>query len=51
MTREELLSKLRSLHSSSDVEKAHGEADDALLVYLADEEIAEAYNAVEKWYA
>ena len=34
-----------------DPEAAHGEADDLLLELIDDEEIANAYNAIEKWYA
>ena len=34
-----------------DPERDHGEADDALLEFIGDAEIAAAYNAIEKWYA
>jgi hypothetical protein len=34
-----------------DAEKPHQDADDALLVYIGDVEIAEAYDLVKKWYA
>lgn len=51
MTRDELLSKLRSLQGSTDPEMSHSEADKLLLAYIGDEEIAEAFDAVPAWYA
>ena len=47
----QLLEKLRSLKDATDIERAHSEADDALIAYIGDPEIKAAYEAVEKWYA
>lgn len=50
--REELLVRLRELHGpSGDIEAQHSIADQALLDYIADPEITEAYEAIERWYA
>lgn len=49
--RAKLLELLRGLNTTFDPETAHGIADDALLAYIADPEIEEAFNTVEKWYA
>jgi hypothetical protein len=49
--REELLRKLAKLAGPQDEEIAHAEADHLLVEYIADPEIAAAYEAVEKWYA
>jgi hypothetical protein len=51
ITKEELIKKLKELAEYWDYEIAHAEADDLLLLYLNDEEIKEAYDSVEKWYA
>lgn len=49
--RAELLARLRGLVAERDVEAAHGDADEALLEYINDPEIREAFEAVPKWYA
>ncbi len=46
-----LIERLERLASLNDRESAHGEADDALIEYINDPEIAAAYSAIEKWYA
>jgi hypothetical protein len=54
MTRDELLAKLRELGNEDDArdpEADHARADDLLLEYINDPEIAEAFNAFDKWYA
>lgn len=51
MTRDELIELLRALAAMDDSETAHARADDALIVFIGDEEIAEVYGAVGKWYA
>lgn len=51
MNKIELIEALKILRLDSDYEKSHGEADELLLRYINDEEIEEAYNALEKWYA
>ena len=51
MTKDELLAKLREIADNLDTEVAHGDADDALLAFIGDDEIREAYDAIDKWYA
>ena len=51
MTKQELLRTLKRCAKSDDTEDAHARADDALVAFIADEEIAAAYAAVAKWYA
>lgn len=36
---------------TGDKEVDHGNADDALLDFINDKEITEAFNSVDKWYA
>ncbi len=52
--REKLLNTLRALANQerpSDIEADHSKADDALIEYINDKEITEAYAKIEKWYA
>lgn len=49
MTKQELLFILN--HPSGDTEVDHCNADDALLEFINDPEITEAFNKTEKWYA
>lgn len=51
MNKQELLFKLRQLSASKDTEAAHSDADKFLLLFIDDQEIADAYNAIDKWYA
>ncbi|KKM80293.1 hypothetical protein LCGC14_1341440 [marine sediment metagenome] len=51
MTREELLKILTDCRVDDDPEVAHVDADGALIDYINDEEIAEAYSKINKWYA
>jgi hypothetical protein len=53
MTKEELIERLKKLRelSDEDTEVAHCDADDALIEYIGDEEIAEAFDNIHKWYA
>ena len=51
MTKAELLALLASCNTFNDPERAHGEADDALIAFINDPEITAAYEAVNKWYA
>jgi len=47
-----LLAFLRELgQSSQDEEIAHIDADKALLAFIDDPEITEAFEAIHKWYA
>ena len=50
MTKEELIKKLNEC-AKNEPEAAHGDADDLLIEYINDKEIAEAYDNVPKWYA
>lgn len=50
MDLDELLVKLHNF-AEYDAEAGHYEADQALLAFIADPEITEAYNALTKWYA
>jgi hypothetical protein len=49
MTKAELIYVLKN--TSGDIEIDHSIADEALLEYINDPEITEAFNAVERWYA
>ena len=51
MTRKFLLARLRILSKDGDPETAHVEADKLLLDYINDEEIREAFDSWNKWYA
>ena len=50
MTKDELL-QLFANFTGSDPEIEHGDADDALIAYIADPEIKAAYEKIGKWYA
>ena len=49
INKEELIKRLKI--DSGDEEVDHGNADDLLLEYIDDNEITEAFNSVDKWYA
>lgn len=50
--RDHLLATLRSLKNrTGDTEMNHYDADAALIDYIDDPEIAEAYDDIGKWYA
>lgn len=49
MNKEELLKIL--LEGNGDYETHHMKCDDALLEYINDEEITEAFNERTKWYS
>lgn len=51
MTKTKLLEELKKLITSDDIELAHMKADDLLLQYIDDVEIAEVYDKILKWYA
>jgi hypothetical protein len=51
LTKARLLKKLEKCAKSYDTEAAHCDADALLVEYIDDEEIAEAYSKVDKWYA
>lgn len=53
-TREDALNDLAKLARSNDTEGAHIDADDILcelLLELGYNDVVEAYNLVDKWYA
>lgn len=49
-TKDELLARLKEV-KDYDHEAAHAEADLALLEYIDDEDITEAFEEVKTWYA
>ena len=49
--KEKLIKDLKDLQECSDIESAHGDADDLLLDYINDKEVREAFDNIEKWYA
>ena len=51
MTKDELIIILNRCALDGDTEVAHGRADDALIDYINDPEIALAFDSIEKWYA
>lgn len=51
LTKKQLLRKLEKCAKDYDIESAHCDADALLVDYLDDDEIREAYNKIEKWYA
>lgn len=48
---EELIDRLLDIGKEGDPEKAHGDADEALLIYINDERVRGAYELIKKWYA
>jgi predicted glycosyl hydrolase (DUF1957 family) len=51
MTKKELLDKLKACSENGDIEIGHVDADNALLEFINDPEITEAFNSWGKWYA
>ena len=51
MNKNELLKKLKELQDDRDTESAHSDADDLLVEYIGDDEIANEYGKIRKWYA
>ena len=51
MDKEQLLKILKNLQVNDDPEFNHKKADFALLEYINDDKIWEAYRDIEKWYA
>ncbi len=50
MTKEQLVKLLTKYAEDDNWERAHGDADDALIAYINDPEIRKAFDAVGKWY-
>lgn len=54
MDREKALARLKELQHDGDTEAAHGYADDvicALLRSLGYDDVVEAWDKIDKWYA
>lgn len=51
LKKDELIKILKDLATSDDYEVTHSLADLALVKYINDNEIEEAYDDVGKWYA
>ena len=51
MNKQELLIILKDELGNDDQELAHINADKALLEFIKDHEITDAFNAIDKWYA
>lgn len=51
MTKEALIERLKTLAEWDDNEAAHIEADDALIEYIDDNDVKEAFDSIRKWYA
>ena len=51
MTRDELLKILKGFDNEEDCEFNHSEADSALLEFINDKEISEAYDEITRWSA
>ena len=53
MTKNELIKALNELsrEKNIDYETTHIKADDLLIEYIKDNEIAQAYHGVGKWYS
>lgn len=52
-TLKSLITELKRLRTVSitDPEKAHSQADDALIAYIDDPDVTRAFNNIDKWYA
>ena len=52
MTKDELIAKLQEIENTGgDTEHDHYVADKALIEYINDSGIKEAYEVIDKWYA
>lgn len=51
MNKEELIKKLKKVEEENCTEEGHIKADELLLEYINDTEIAAAYEDIPKWYA
>lgn len=54
MTKEQAIEKLKKLQKSTDIEQAHGDADQVLcrlLESLGHTDVVTEYEKVEKWFA
>lgn len=53
MNKEQLIQELIRCQrvGEADAEKAHSDADDALIEFINDSEVKEAFELINKWYA
>jgi hypothetical protein len=53
LTKTDLITRLNSIRElhGYDPERAHSEADGALLEFINDPTVTEAFDAIKKWYA
>jgi hypothetical protein len=51
ITRDDLITRLTNLMTTTDKESAHIEADDLLLEYINDKVITQAFEMISKWYS
>lgn len=51
VTRKQLLKILKEINEIADTEEGHIKADRALIDFINDAEIAEAFEKINKWYA
>lgn len=54
MTKDDVIEALEALQKSGDTEASHGEADEILCNFLralGHGDVADAFDAIEKWYA
>ena len=51
MSKEELLARLQEIKDTGKTVQGHKDADDALIEYINDREIALAYAHIPKWFA
>lgn len=51
MTKDELLAKLKAYKAEQNKEGVHVLANQDLLDYIGDSEIADAFHEIEVWYA
>jgi len=51
--RDRLVARLKEIHADPtlDTEEEHVAADQALVEFINDAEVARAYDAISKWYA
>ncbi len=49
--KQEAVRRLKELQERADAERAHMEADEILLKLIDDEEVRNAFEKVDKWYA
>lgn len=52
LTKDELIDRLKEIGSrQGDPESDHSNADSLLLDYINSQEVTDAFEAIEKWYA